>query len=315
LTDQPPPITIDQAPESLPRPEEPVLRSSRSAAPPDPATAGSWCASCGQPVGGQQAMTTRMATSGPVYAVGRIQARFPSLGVEKEYAQLTGGDPHALVQVADLKTALTQSENRYLARKMCWIFSVHTADVCVIIPRYDSDLDELINMLESDDTDIVQALVAAPNLELPDAACAASGLPPVWQTQLLSFAMEEFVRSLPAPAGVDSSDSVYGQIIRRLFAQLTQRTNNRGLSDEHRALNYLALRYPPVYHLTWSAAQEGKALIGVDTRPAHTTTRRVVAVRVAFRHASTHVHERYHCHVDITDEFPFLVSPLTLTYD
>jgi hypothetical protein len=257
-------------------------------------------------------MTTR---TGAVYAVGRLQVRFPSLGAEKEYVQLTGGDPHTLVQVADLKTVLAQSENRYLARKMCWIFSAPAADVCVIIPRHDSDLDELIDMLEGDDTDIVQALVAVPNLELLDAACAASGLLPVWATQFLSFSMEEFVRSCPAPKGVDSHDSAYEQIIRRLFAQLTQRTDNRGLSDEHRALNYLALRYPPVYHLTWSAAKEGKVLIGVDTLPAHTMTRRIIAVRVVFRDPSTYVHERCQCHVDVTDEFPFLVSPFRPTYD
>src|SRR5882757_1406226 len=54
-----------------------------------------------------------------VYTVGRIEARFPRLSVEKEFAQATGRaatagktDQHAFHHV------LSQAENRYLARQL-----------------------------------------------------------------------------------------------------------------------------------------------------------------------------------------------------
>ena len=49
-------------------------------------------------------------------------------------------------------------------------------------------------------------------------------------------------------AGVDQR-RVYEQNLDRLFKKLGQNADNRGDTDELRALNYLAARYRPLYEL------------------------------------------------------------------
>jgi PatG C-terminal len=61
--------------------------------------------------------------------------------------------------------------------------------------------------------------------------------------------------------------------------------------------------------------RDGKALVGVDARSDIAADRRVVAVRLVFREARSHLVERYHCTVDVTDMFPFLTSSLSQTFD
>jgi hypothetical protein len=56
-----------------------------------------------------------MITSAYVYALGRIEPRFPRLSVEKEYAQATGrAETAGLTDRQALQTVLSQPENRYL---------------------------------------------------------------------------------------------------------------------------------------------------------------------------------------------------------
>jgi hypothetical protein len=256
---------------------------------------------------------------GFAYGVGRINARFPSLGAEREYAQLGGGDPDAIVRTADLRETLSKDENRYLARQMCWVFSGPGADAFLVVPRDGNDLSELLAALSSDDS-TVHVIVGSPASPTPGVgACISSGLPAVQPDQLLVFTRDAFLGALPGPNAdtpLEGQDlETWKRTAAGLFDHLTQRTENRGLSDQHRAMNYLALRYPQIYHLAFNEQAGGASLIGVDARPAQAADRRVVEIRFVFRDVRTHVVQRYICRVDVTDLFPFLTSSLTLTYD
>jgi PatG C-terminal len=264
-----------------------------------------------------EALAPRPTAGGFVYAVGRLQARFPTLGVEREYAQVADTPPEAPVRSGQLKDVLSAPEHRYLARQLCWVFKGPAGDACTVIPREDNDLAELIDLLAPEEEQVVQALVGSPAASVSPTPCLAAGLPAAWPEQVLSFTMDEFTEALPR--GEHGEGPTEGDGLRSaaeyVFAQLTQRADNRGLTDEHRALNYLALRYPAIYHLAAQAMGEGKTLIGVDAHPVQSGDRRVVAVRPVFRHAKTHVVERYYCPVDVTDLFPLLTGALTQTYD
>jgi tetratricopeptide (TPR) repeat protein len=63
------------------------------------------------------------------------------------------------------------------------------------------------------------------------------------------------------------------------------------------------------------ALDNGKALIGVEARPAPPSDRRLVSVRLVFRDRHTQIVERYSCTIDVTGEFCFLGAPLSPTYD
>lgn len=249
-----------------------------------------------------------------MYAVGRLRAEFPDDGVAQEFAQLTGVDSRALVQAGDLKEALSRPKSRYLAYHVCWVFGgPGGGDICTVHPRDSHDIDELLDLLGGDDH--VEALVGAPASPALVSACTAPGLAAVTADQVLRFTMDEFVAELPAPGAAKGAADRYRQVVRDLFAQFTQRAGNLGTSDEHRALNFLALRYRPLYQLAFRVVGEGKALVGVDPRRTTAGGRRLVAVRLVFRDTKSHLVERYHCTVDVTDLFPFLTSSLSQTFD
>ena len=65
------------------------------------------------------------ATAGFVYAIGRVEARFPNLSAEKEFAQATGrADTAGQTDQQTFSTVLSRRENRYLARQLCWVLTV-----------------------------------------------------------------------------------------------------------------------------------------------------------------------------------------------
>jgi hypothetical protein len=276
------------------------------------------CPTCGQPTPAPSQGAPAIATSPPrfVYAVGRLRAEFPDTGVAHEFAQLTGVDSRAMVQTEDLKNALSRPESRYLAKHVCWVFNgPGGGDVCTVHPRDRDDLDELLDLLADDDEDVVEALVGSPVAPTLVSSCTVQGLPAVTPDQVLRFTFDEFVRAMPVPQLEADEEDAYRKVVRRVFAQLTRRAGNLGVSDEHRALNMLALRYPQLYHLAFRVLRDGKALVGVDARSDIAAGRRVVAVRLVFRDARSHLVERYHCTVDVTELFPFLTSSLSQTFD
>src|SRR5262245_28529364 len=56
-----------------------------------------------------------------VYAIGRVEPRFPRLEVEKEFAQATGrADTAGLTDRQALHAVLSERQNRYLVRQLCW---------------------------------------------------------------------------------------------------------------------------------------------------------------------------------------------------
>jgi hypothetical protein len=83
-----------------------------------------------------------------VYAIGQIEPRFPSLGVEKEFAQAVGRDRATASAAATdrqaLQATLAQRANRYLARQLCWVFTVEGLETYILMPRDPADLDLFI---------------------------------------------------------------------------------------------------------------------------------------------------------------------------
>jgi PatG Domain len=73
---------------------------------------GSNCPTCGGDVGSALPPSY-------IYAIGRIEPRYPRLSVEKEFAQATGRtQTNGLTDRQALHQVLTRRENRYLARQL-----------------------------------------------------------------------------------------------------------------------------------------------------------------------------------------------------
>jgi hypothetical protein len=274
--------------------------------------------------------------SGFVYAIGRIVPQFPSLGVEKEFAQLTDGiESGGTVETALLRQVLSDPQNRYLGRHLCWVFTSQHVETFSVLPRDDSDLTRLIEMLPTEaGDDVVHVVVGRFGRSGFDTTCDSLNLPSIVPDQLLAFTLDEFIEAMPdMPDAIRESDNTssdpeqtdnsrpdetmrqFRAVIRGVYPRLTRRADNHGMSDEHRALNYVSLRYPAIYHMALQAHRESKVLVNIETRPTPSAARRLVSIRLTFRQRRTDIVEHYHCLVDVTDVFPFLASPLTLVYD
>jgi hypothetical protein len=92
--------------------------------------------------------------------------------------------------------------------------------------------------------------------------------------------------------------------------------DNAGSTDEHRALNYLAVRYPAIYATAAEAFGRNSSLTAVDVQPSRlSSTRKVVDVIFSFTNRNTDVVEKFFTRVDVTEEFMFLVTKMSPYFD
>ena len=95
-----------------------------------------------------------------------------------------------------------------------------------------------------------------------------------------------------------------------------QVADNAGTTDEHRALNYLAVRYPVIYANASAAQGDEDSLTAIDVRPSRLgRPQSVLDVIFSYTHRRTDVTDKYFVRVDVTGEFPFLVSKLQPFFD
>lgn len=94
-----------------------------------------------------------------------------------------------------------------------------------------------------------------------------------------------------------------------LFTHIIQIADNTGATDEHRALNYLAVRYHEIYHRTQAMQDENYSFTAVHVRPsALSGARKVVDVIFTYENRANRAVQKWFVRVDVTEEFPFLVS-------
>ncbi len=85
---------------------------------------------------------------------------------------------------------------------------------------------------------------------------------------------------------------------------------------EHRALNYLAMRYPAIYTTAGEQFGRNASLTGVEVQPSPLSgARRIVEVIFSFTHRNTDVTDKFFTRVDVTEEFPFLVTKMSPYYN
>lgn len=251
-----------------------------------------------------------------VYAIGRVETSFPNLAVEKEFAQAMGRedlgdqtDQEAMVSV------LTNGQNRYLARQVCWILSIEGLPTYIVRPSDPRDFDLLLEALRrapsAEDVDVVVGVrgpVAPPEL------CNGLELPIVTFEQVYSFSRQELLQAIPRPEGM--AKNRFDATADELLTRIMQVADNAGSEDEHRALNYLAVRYPGIYGNAAEAHGRNLSLTAIDVRPSRLgTTERIVDVIFVYTHRETDVTEKFFVRVNVTSMFPFLVTKLAPYFD
>jgi len=250
-----------------------------------------------------------------IYALGRIEPRFPSLSVEKEFAQATGRAGTAgLTDRQSLHAVLSDRQNRYLARQLCWVLTIEGLETYLLRPRDPSDFDLLVGAARpaprQTDVDVVIGLrgpIAPPEL------CNGLMVPLLAFDQLYSFDVDALINAIPRPEYIE--ESRFGPAAEEVFARIMQMADNAGATDEHRALNYLAVRYPAVYAKAAEEFGRDFSLTAVEVQPSPLSgVRRIVDVIFSYTNRNNDFTEKFFVRVDVTEEFPFLVTKLSPYY-
>ncbi len=273
-------------------------------APPQPAS----CPTCGGAAGSVPMV--------PVYALGRIEARCPTLSVEKELAQAAGrADTAGKTDPQVFGELLSRPENRYLVRQMCWVFTIQGLETYILQPRVSGDFELLVGALRPapgpGDIDVV---VGMRGPFAPPEMCNGLVVPIVVFDQIYSFDRDALIKAIPRPREVTAA--AFGPAAAQVFDRIMQMTDNAGATDEHRALNYLAMRYPAIYAGAAEAFARDFSLSGIEVRPSPLSgTRRLMDCIFSYTNRNTDFTEKFLVRVDATEQFPFLVTKLSPYYD
>jgi hypothetical protein len=251
-----------------------------------------------------------------VYALGHVEARFPRVSLEKEFAQVAGrADTNGKTDREMFQSVLSQRENRYLARQLCWVMTIQGLDTYLLQPRDPADFDLLLgalrpasNPLEIDVVIGLRGPIAAPEV------CNGLMIPIVVFDQIYSFGRDALISAIPRPEKTAAKG--FEATAQDVFDRVIQLTDNAGATDEHRALNYAVMRYPAIYATVADAHGRNASLTGVDVRPSRLSgTRKIVDVILSFTNRNNEFTEKFFTRVDVTEEFPFLVTRMSPYYD
>jgi len=245
-----------------------------------------------------------------IYAIGRVEHRFPTIGIEKELAQALGrATPNGLTDQRAVYEAL--KEHTYLARRMCYVMIIGGLETYILRPRDQTDLSLLIEAIRPrSGLGDLDAVVGVRGPIAPADMCNGLMVPIVMFDQLYSFDTDSLRRSIPRPDDIEEDQ--YLETADDVLRRIMQMADNAGATDEDRALNYLALRYQRIYSATAEAFGRNESLTAIEVRPAPlATTRKQVDVILSYTNRGTDVTEKFAIRVDVTEAFPFLVTKLS----
>jgi len=249
-----------------------------------------------------------------VYALGQIEARFPSKSIEKEYVQAIGrsktADPTKLY---GLYSVLSEPQNQYLARKLSWILTVEGVPIYILLPTSPEDIDTLMKATLPSDCPLDRSVIMG--RKGPAASLDMCGLeiPMVLIDHIFHHNHSAFVKSILSES---ISKEKFKAATEDMSRRMMQMAHNAGATDKHRALNYLAVRYSPIYARVAEELERNFLLTSVEAIPSRLSNNcKIVSVIFSFTNKETSVVEKYFIRVDVTEEFPFIVTEVSPYYD
>lgn len=255
-----------------------------------------------------------------IFAIGRVEMRFGTLGVEKEFAQATGrADTKGLTDQAALYAVISTDANRYLLRQVCWVFTIDGLETYILVPRDPADYDQLRDAVRPRPSPLdIDVVIGVRGPIAPPEMCNGLTIPIVFFDQIYSFDRQTFVKALPPPKGGRAKSADSTAAAEELFDRMKLKliTDNAGSTDEHRALNYLCVRSADVYDNVAAAFDREASLTAIDVQPSPLSgTRNILDVIFSFTDRKTDVTEKLFSRVDVTEEFPFLVTSMKPYFD
>ena len=287
-----------------------------------PAHASGGCA-CAAPGGVCTCAEPGSAPPRFIYVLGSVDIRFPDQSISEELQDVAR--KKKIIQGADeplriwYSRVLVEPEARYVARKVCWILKVEGVPAYYLALRDLYDLPDLISCLGHPENDL-DLFVGLSSL-IPVETCPEITAPTLIVDQLCSFEQNELISWFnpssktprkPSSGKKTSDQNEYDP--NELFKKLVQSADNFGNTDEQRALNFLAVRYKPLYELfaKMVTAKNGWALDSVRVAASRLQReKRIVDPVFSFQQMETGVVKKYFVRVDVSHLFPMIVNHIT----
>jgi cyclic patellamide precursor peptide PatG len=248
-----------------------------------------------------------------VYAIGKVLYRFPNRSIESELAQAialrsedTKGQTHGEV----IYKAFTDPANRYIARQICYVFNIETVETYILVPADPMDIDRMVHALRpAPNVGDVDVIIGRRGPVAPFEMCNGLMIPIVTVDQIYSFDRDRLLKAIPRKKGTDEDQ--FRKTVDALFNNIIQIADNAGATDEHTAINYLAVRYHEIYHRTQLMQDENYSFTAIHIRHSGlSNTRKIVDVIFSYENRTNRAVQKWFVRVDVTEEFPFLVSAM-----
>src|SRR5271166_1594966 len=155
-----------------------------------------------------------------VYAIGNIEARFPAISVEKEYAQATGrADTAGLTDRQALHNVLSKPENRYLVRQCCFVMTVEGLETYILTPRDPADLNLLVEAVRPNPSPMdLDVVIGMKGPIAPPQMCNGLMVPIVAFDQTYHFPREMLLKAaLPSDKKGKESAGVAEELFERIL--------------------------------------------------------------------------------------------------
>ncbi|TDF35603.1 hypothetical protein EYS14_19530 [Alteromonadaceae bacterium M269] len=256
-----------------------------------------------------------------VYVVGNVNAKFPSLSLEKELYQnslILGTKLPLLGQVNDdigleqlnrdndlykeLFKGLSEPKNRYIAREMNWVLD----------NRFGEQLYDLYVSTEDLLTQCISALGRTQSAENEQVIVIGKSN----HAEVIEVSAILPVAVMPLGQLVHG-DSHSNNHLQKMVKEITSLDSSSGNTDALRALNFVLYNNPKIYekssHLYYKSNSDGPnpsgyQLISVDVDTLTSGDRIVANVIFTYQGINTGAFQYWYSRADITGEYPFLVT-------
>lgn len=252
-----------------------------------------------------------------VYVLGKIQTKFPSLGIKKEYFQAVERlDTAGRTDYEVMKTVISNKENQYLLKHIRWILTMEGIEIYNLKPSNPTDFNLLAESLTSPSSTDVNVVIGTCGSESTSNMHQDHKLPIVHFDQIYSINLNTLMKTLPKPRDKAKEGKDYSAKSEELLHRIMQMSDNVGAIDEHRALNYLAARYPACYEKTVEMHHKDFSLSAIEVKTSRLSrSRKILDCIFTYTNRKTDINEKWFCRVDSTELFPFLVTSLSPYYD
>src|SRR5215831_20518700 len=161
-----------------------------------------------------------------IYAIGRIEARFPRVSVEKEFAQEAGrAETAGQTDQQAFFNVLSRPESRYLARQLCWVLMIQGLETYIAIPRDPRDFDRLVDAIRPRPSPMdIDVVIGTRGPLAPPELCNGLMVPIVAFDQIYSFERDAFIGAIPRPE--NTTEEHYRAAAEEVFDRILQMTDN-----------------------------------------------------------------------------------------